>query len=61
MRVLAAITEPAVAQRILECMALPSRAPPLAPACLSGSPVDAWLEEPADYDQSPPDDWEPGT
>jgi hypothetical protein len=60
MRVLAAITEPTVARRILECMALPSRAPPLTPTCASGSPADAWLEEPTDYDQSAPDDWQPG-
>jgi hypothetical protein len=32
MRLVAAITDPSVAQRILECLALPPRAPPLAPA-----------------------------
>jgi hypothetical protein len=32
MRLIAAITEPTVARRILECLALSSRAPPLAPA-----------------------------
>lgn len=32
MRLLAAITDPSVARRILECLALPPRAPPLAPA-----------------------------
>jgi hypothetical protein len=32
MRMLAAITDPSVARRILECLALSSRAPPLAPA-----------------------------
>jgi hypothetical protein len=32
MRLIAAITDPSVAQRILECLALPPRAPPLAPA-----------------------------
>ena len=32
MRLLAAITEPSVARRILECLSLPPRAPPLAPA-----------------------------
>ena len=32
MRLLAAITDLSVAQRILECLALSSRAPPLAPA-----------------------------
>jgi len=63
MRVLAAITEPAVARRILECMALPSRALPLTPACATGSVADPWLEEhaPADFDQTPPgDDWSSG-
>jgi hypothetical protein len=30
MRVLSAITDPTVAARILRCLALPSRAPPLA-------------------------------
>ncbi len=59
MRVLAAITEPTMAQRILVCMGLPSRAPPLAPASSSGSGGDSWLEElaAADFDQTPPDDW----
>jgi hypothetical protein len=32
MRLLAAITDPSVARRILECLSLPPRAPPLAPA-----------------------------
>ncbi len=32
MRILAAITDPSVARRILECLELPPRAPPLAPA-----------------------------
>jgi len=32
MRLIGAITEPGVARRILECLALPPRAPPLAPA-----------------------------
>jgi len=61
MRVLAAITEPTVAQRILACMGLPPRAPPLAPASSPG-PAASWLEESAapDLDQTPPDDWGPG-
>jgi hypothetical protein len=59
MRVMAAITEPAVAQRILACMGLPPRAPPLVPASSPGSVADSWLEEPAaaDFDQTPPADW----
>ena len=58
MRVLAAITEPALARRILECMALPSRAPPLAPARETGLVVNSWTEEhaAADFDQTPPGD-----
>ena len=32
MRVLSAITDPAIARRILECLRLPPRAPPLSPA-----------------------------
>ena len=61
MRVIAAITEPTVAKRILECMSLPPRAPPLQPARTSGFVSDPWLEETeaeaAGFDQSPPDDW----
>jgi len=58
MRVIAAITEPTVAKRILECMGLASRAPPLQPARASGSAATPWLEEHAaeDFDQTPPDD-----
>ena len=58
MRVLAAITEPALAKRILECMALPSRAPPLTPARATGLGVDSRTEEhaAADFDQTPPCD-----
>jgi hypothetical protein len=61
MRVLAAITEPKVAKRILECMRLPPRAPPLTPTRGSASVAEPWLEEPAaDFDQTPPDDWDSG-
>ncbi len=62
MRVLAAITEPAVAQRILACMSLPPRAPPLAPASSPDSAADSWLEESAaaDFDQTPRADWGSG-
>ena len=59
MRMIAAITEPTIAKRILKCMGLPPRAPPLAPAHSSGFAADPWLEVPADYDQSAPDDLEP--
>ena len=63
MRVLAAITEPTVAKRILDCMGLASRAPLSRPARASGSAADPWLEEHAaeDFDQTPPDEgWIPG-
>jgi hypothetical protein len=60
MRVIAAITEPTIASRILKCMGLPPRAPPLESAHTSSFAVDPWLEDPADYDQSAPNNWEPG-
>ena len=62
MRVLAAITEPGVAKRILDCMSLPSRAPPLAPARASVFASDPGLDgtEAAGFDQSPPEDWDLG-
>jgi hypothetical protein len=62
MRVIAAITEPTVAKRILECMGLPPRAPPLEPARTSGIDAVPWLDEveAAGFDQSPPDDWDLG-
>jgi hypothetical protein len=62
MRVIAAITEPTIAKRILACMGLPPRAPPLEPARTSGLASDPWLEEAesASFDQSPPDDWDAG-
>jgi hypothetical protein len=60
MRVIAAITDPAVAKRILKCMGLPPRAPPLAPASTQGS-SNFSFEEPAEgFDQTPPDQWDSG-
>ena len=64
MRILAAITEPSVAQRILACLGLPPRAPPLAPA----SPqldVGSTLDRPdprddEDFDQTAPGEWDLG-
>ena len=41
MRVPSAITDPHVARRILECLKLPPRAPPLTPACKSEPELDA--------------------
>jgi hypothetical protein len=65
MRILAAVTEPAVAQRILACLGLPPRAPPLAPAAPLELGVDPSLDSPeaqgyADLDQTPPSEWDLG-
>jgi hypothetical protein len=64
MRVLSAITDPAVAGRILRCLRLPARAPPLGAATggarVSGRADDEWLDEVPgfDFDQSAPsEDW----
>jgi hypothetical protein len=60
MRVLAAITNPTVARRILACIGLPQRAPPLAPARTAGDLSEPWLEESPDgFDQTPPRSWDP--
>ena len=68
MRLIAAITDPCVARRIFECLALPSRAPPLAPAreLELGPVIDADAREPTlvevdrdsgfDFDQSQAED-----
>ncbi len=65
MRILGAITEPAVAQRILACMGLPPRAPPVVPAASTEPGADSWLDGPEatgfeDFDQRPPSDWDLG-
>jgi hypothetical protein len=63
MRVLSAITDPDVARRILNCLRMPSRAPPLA---ASKPQAEEHLEEPSseldwgddpgfDFDQSGPE------
>ena len=65
MRILSAITDPGVARRILECLDMPSRAPPLGKP--KGGPAELPREESApdllgdvdpgfDFDQSRPDD-----
>lgn len=46
MRLIAAITEPEVARRILECLALPPRAPPLG----RGNRIDSGIDRPAPMD-----------
>ena len=50
MRLVAAIEDPDVARKILECLDLPARAPPLAPAAAEGS---AWQESELG-DEEPP-------
>ena len=51
LRLIAAIEDPTVARKILECLALPARAPPLEPATAEpaerGHTEDGWL-----FDQS---------
>jgi hypothetical protein len=71
MRLIAAITDPSVARQILECLALPSRAPPLAPArqaweqpAIGGETISSEVEEAQtgpgfDLDQSPTEDRSP--
>jgi hypothetical protein len=59
MRLLAAIEEPEVARKILECLDLLARAPPLSPApeASAGLETDFWGEEPpCAFDQTPPDE-----
>jgi hypothetical protein len=51
LRVVAAIEDPDVARRILECLELPARAPPLAPAAVESPQPDPpeandWLFDP---------------
>ena len=70
MRVLAAITHPEVARRILKCLSLPPRAPPLAPAMLlveqppepgmDAQDVSSQIgpEFRCDFDQTPPEEWD---
>ena len=63
MRILAAINEPAVARRILECLGLPARAPPLAPAPPPAFDAYGNFPEPPDFDsfdQTPTGDWDVG-
>jgi hypothetical protein len=52
LRLIAAIEDPAVARKILECLGLPARAPPLEPASLDeGGPSDQ--EGAYEFDQTP--------
>ena len=59
MRVVSAIQDPAVARKILACLDLPARAPPLGPGSGEsaglGRDPEAWAEHPPwTFDQTPP-------
>jgi hypothetical protein len=59
MRLVSAIEDPAVARKILECLDLLVRAPPLTPApdTSAGHESATWDEDAARaFDQTPPDD-----
>ena len=53
LRLIAAIEDPAVARRVLECLGLPARAPPLEPASANDGPDQAYEEAAWDFDQTP--------
>ncbi len=61
MRLLAAIEDPAVARKILECLDLPARAPPIkpAPSAVSLGPetgFDDQEQQTWEFDQTSPDE-----
>ena len=62
MRILAAITDPDVARRILMCLRLPPRARPLASAASHEPAVDPWVHAPESwgFDQTVSEDWDSG-
>jgi hypothetical protein len=53
LRPIAAIEDPAIARKILECLSLPARAPPLGPASANDGPEQAYEEAAWQFDQSP--------
>ena len=53
LRLIAAIEDPAVARKILECLGLPARAPPLEPASVDDGPGQAYQEAACQFDQTP--------
>jgi hypothetical protein len=53
LRLIAAIEDPAVARKILECLDLPARAPPLEPASVDDGPDQAYQEAAWQFDQTP--------
>jgi len=59
LRLVAAIEDPAIARRILECVGLPARAPPVALVESGPDPIDSAAADPdeaSDFDQTPPDE-----
>jgi len=54
LRILAAIEDPAIARRLFECMGLPARAPPVAPAPSSDPACDSEVNECWDFEQTAP-------
>ncbi len=62
MRLIAAITEPMIARRILKYLGLPPRAPPLTPPARPEPTADSWFTEPEafDFDQTTPVEWDQG-
>ena len=53
LRLLAAIDDEAVARAILECLALPPRAPPMAPARSEARAPTLGIDDAFDFDQTP--------
>ena len=53
LRLMAAIEDPAVARKILKCLGLPARAPPLEPASAHDGPDHAHEEATWQFDQTP--------
>ena len=58
LRLIAAIEDPEIARRILECIGLPARAPPVSPAPSSNGAFGHahQAEEPWEFDQTPIDE-----
>jgi Putative transposase len=59
LRLIAAIEDPGIAQRMLECIGLPARAPPIALAMSSDASRESEIDERWDFDQTPPGGDEP--
>ena len=63
MRMIAAITNPLIARRILKHLGLPPRAPPLTPPTPPEPTLGSGFTEPGvyDFDQTLPLEWDPGS